>query len=318
MQALHSLSQGRAGYEQWQHDVRAICGRFESRAPESLDDFYGRIALNRLPGLEFADVATNAQSLAKSGHDTRAEDGCYYFLIYQQGGASVLAQKGQQALLRTGDCALIDSRYASEFNYLASMRHLSVHLPCEALERRLQGRRPRLAQAWSGSGAMGGIVGRFVSEIAARHALFGERDGRAMVEALLALLVPLADDVETLGGRARNFARVQAYIEARLGEELEPEAIARACAVSVRSLYRLFEERELTLGLHIRQLRVARCAEALRAPSHRHESVTQIALKWGFKDSAHFSRAFKERYGVAPREWRAAAHLPKPLAAAGK
>lgn len=307
MQAQHSLTRGRAGYEQWQHDVRTICGRFESRAPDALDDFYGRIALHRLPGLEFAEVATNARSLAKTAPDTRAEDGCYYFLIYQQAGSSVLTQQGQQALLRTGDCALIDSRYASEFVYFDGMRHLSVHLPCDALERRLQGRRPRLAQTWSGSSALGGILGHCVSQIALRHTQFGARDGGAMTDALLALLAPLADDVAHPSARARDFARVSAYIDARLDEELEPETIARACAVSVRSLYRLFEERELTLGTHIRQQRLERCAAALRAPALRHESVTQIALAWGFKDSAHFSRTFKARFGVAPREWRAGA-----------
>lgn len=307
MQALHSLTRGRAGYAQWQHDVRAICGRFESRAPDSLDDFYGRIALHRLPGLEFAEVDTNARSLAKTAPDTRAEDGCYYFLIYQQAGSSVLAQQGQQALLRAGDSALIDSRYASEFTYFSGMRHVSVHLPCEALERRLQGRRPRLAQTWSGSSALGGVLGHCVSQIAARHEQFGARDGGAMADALLALLAPLADDVEQPSGRARDMARVTAYLDARLDEDLDPQSIARACAVSVRSLYRLFEECGQTLGAHIRQQRLERCAQALRAPAQRHETVTQIALNWGFKDSAHFSRTFKARFGVAPREWRAAA-----------
>jgi len=32
--------------------------------------------------------------------------------------------------------------------------------------------------------------------------------------------------------------------------------------------------------------------------------VTEIAFRWGFKDSAHFSRAFKREFGISPSEVR--------------
>lgn len=306
MQATQSLALGRAGYAQWEHSVRSICGRFESRAPDRIDDFFGRIVLNRAEGFEFADVSTNARALAKSPLDVRREDGQFYFLIHQASGTSVLSQGGRQAMLAAGDSALIDSRSGSEFVYLGGMRHISLHLPCEAVERRLQGRRPRLCETIPGSSPFGAVLGRFIDEIASRHTLFGERDGAAMGEALLALLAPLADDTELAGGRLRDQARVAAYIEARLGDELDVETMARACAISVRSLYRLFEERGSTLGTFVRERRLARCAQALAAPASRHESVTQIALRWGFKDCAHFSRCFRAHFGMAPRDYRAA------------
>jgi AraC-like DNA-binding protein len=34
------------------------------------------------------------------------------------------------------------------------------------------------------------------------------------------------------------------------------------------------------------------------------EKLTRIAFRWGFNDSAHFSRAFTAEYGVTPREYR--------------
>ena len=33
--------------------------------------------------------------------------------------------------------------------------------------------------------------------------------------------------------------------------------------------------------------------------------VSEIAFAWGFNDAAHFSRAFRERFGCSPRELRA-------------
>jgi AraC-like DNA-binding protein len=35
------------------------------------------------------------------------------------------------------------------------------------------------------------------------------------------------------------------------------------------------------------------------------ESITSIAYKWGFTDSAHFSRSFKKQFEVSPKDFRA-------------
>ena len=143
-------------------------------------------------------------------------------------------------------------------------------------------------------------------QIVGQHALFNPRESAAMGDALLSMLAPLAEDVEQRGGSLRDYSRVVAYIEARLQEELSPERIARDVGVSVRSLYRLFEERQQTLGAYIREIRLQRCAEQLRAASCSDESLTCIAYRWGFKDSAHFSRSVRARFGLSPREYRKA------------
>jgi AraC family transcriptional regulator, positive regulator of tynA and feaB len=53
-------------------------------------------------------------------------------------------------------------------------------------------------------------------------------------------------------------------------------------------------------------------AEAwLKDPAMQHHLVCEIAYLVGFKSSAHFSRMFKTRFGVAPREYRDL-HLAKP------
>jgi AraC-like DNA-binding protein len=33
-------------------------------------------------------------------------------------------------------------------------------------------------------------------------------------------------------------------------------------------------------------------------------SISEICFRWGFNGSAHFSRAFRDQYGVSPREFR--------------
>jgi len=312
MNSMPTLSHGRQGLNHWREQLHNVCGRFETLARDDVSQFFGGITLSRLGGMELVDVATNADALRRSAADARADDGKYFFLIYQQAGSSVLMQHGKQACLETGDCALIDSRYSSEFRYLEGMRHLSFHLPCDALERRMNGRQPRICDTIAADSPLGTLLRGFIRQVVSQHSLFDERESLAIGDALLSLLAPLSKDVDRQAGSLRDYARVVAYIEARLQDELSPERIARDVGVSVRSLYRLFEERDQSLGAFIRELRLRRCAEQLHASSHRDENLTCIAHRWGFKDSAHFSRTFRAQYGVSPRDYRRGSTPPAP------
>jgi AraC-like DNA-binding protein len=59
-----------------------------------------------------------------------------------------------------------------------------------------------------------------------------------------------------------------------------------------------------TLSRYIQRRRVEESARALADPMRRTLSITAIATAHGFKSQAHFSRVFRESYGVAPRDFR--------------
>ena len=99
--------------------------------------------------------------------------------------------------------------------------------------------------------------------------------------------------------------QAKAFIAERLDDPaLSPGLVAKAQGVSVRQVHRLFASTGSSLGDWVRQLRLARCAAALRDQNQAHESLTRIAFRWGFNDSAHFSRAFRSAFGQTPREYR--------------
>jgi transcriptional regulator GlxA family with amidase domain len=119
----------------------------------------------------------------------------------------------------------------------------------------------------------------------------------------------LREQIETpqvIGHRNELLIRVKAYIEAKLADpELSVERIAHACNISVRGLHRLFAENPAgSVSRYLWQRRLIRCAEALRDPSQAHCSITEICLSYGFSSSSHFSRLFKDRFGVPPVRYR--------------
>lgn len=99
--------------------------------------------------------------------------------------------------------------------------------------------------------------------------------------------------------------RIIAYIDANLAwDGLVPSAIARQMGCSLRYLHRAFEGEGVTLERFIWDRRLEMSRVALMSPDKRAVSISEIAFACGFSSSAHFSRAFKSKYDIAPRRLR--------------
>jgi AraC-like DNA-binding protein len=124
--------------------------------------------------------------------------------------------------------------------------------------------------------------------------------GDAAVElARVALGAGLPSEPQRL--REAIVMQVRKYVETHLQEPgLAPPGIAAAHAISVRTLHEAFELTGESVGALVRRRRLERCHADLVAPSG--DTVSDIAHRWGFRDSSYFSRAFRRYYGVAPRE----------------
>ena len=45
-------------------------------------------------------------------------------------------------------------------------------------------------------------------------------------------------------------------------------------------------------------------ADLIADPAWRGHSMTEIAFGWGFNSAPHFTRTFRDRFGIPPREYR--------------
>ncbi|HEX6519736.1 MAG TPA: helix-turn-helix domain-containing protein, partial [Streptosporangiaceae bacterium] len=104
---------------------------------------------------------------------------------------------------------------------------------------------------------------------------------------------------------------VKSYIARHLADPgLGAERIARAMFISVRQVYKLWEAEPSPLGQWIVERRLEAARQELASPRRRNQTIAAIARRWGFADSTHFSRRFRQAYGMSPREWRHACRSP--------
>lgn len=110
----------------------------------------------------------------------------------------------------------------------------------------------------------------------------------------------------------RRISEAKALIEDQLNNpELTVEALAKAMGVSSRYLRGLFYGVE-KISHYILRRRLEESANQLANALHQNVSITAIAFQCGFNSTAHFSRAFRKKYLMTPREYRRS-HLDKAL-----
>lgn len=138
---------------------------------------------------------------------------------------------------------------------------------------------------------------------------FGIAARNATIELFQGMIDDRVIDDESLSSALAKAAKE--CIESRLlsDPDMDPESIASALYVSVRTLNRAFEHEMSSVMAYVRSRRLERARRELMSTSW---TVSELAARWHFTDSSHFIRVYKKQYGETPaaargarREWRA-------------
>lgn len=123
------------------------------------------------------------------------------------------------------------------------------------------------------------------------------------------LLRSAADEQLEHSSKLREFYIHEAltYIEHNFQNEITIEDIAGVCGLNRTYFGKIFKE---ALGKTPQEFllnyRMLKAAELLKLTSL---SIGDVGLAVGYANQMHFSRAFKNNYGISPREWRYQNHV---------
>lgn len=113
-----------------------------------------------------------------------------------------------------------------------------------------------------------------------------------------------ASPIQTKGGRMRDFYVKEAvtFIEQNFQNDITVEDIAAFCNLNRSYFGKIFHD---TVGKSPQEFlisyRMSKAGELLKMTSL---SIADIGNAVGYPNQLHFSRAFKNVYGVSPRAWR--------------
>ncbi|MFF7364213.1 helix-turn-helix domain-containing protein [Streptomyces sp. NPDC008125] len=222
------------------------------------------------------------------------------------GGAEVFLEPGDIVFCGPGTLASPRPGDAYRMTVFHVPRHLLTITDTDL--RRVLGVPLRCAEG------VGALVSHSLSVLAevreTHHSRPGERLVADAVEILAALVVDAVgtERPDSPDPGTRMAAAIRNHIDLHLTDpDLSPRSIARAHHISVRYLHKLFEDEGTTVSRLIRRRRLEACRRELGRTPRRRLTVAAVAHRWGFVSPSHFSRAFRDAYGMSPSQWQSSA-----------
>ena len=241
------------------------------------------------------------------------DDGCIS-VGFTLAGVTTLQQKDRATTQRPGDLVVIEHQPAVLTTSLGN-RSLYLHIPRERLESVL-GPANRYAALTIGAGlATTTLAMSFFAELSRMHHRLDPvavaRMGSIGVDLIVASIAErMAKDVPQSLCGTLIVQRAKAQVEANLCDpSFDPLRLAAAVGVSLSRLQTLFQERDQHVSDWIWQRRLELAAERLDDPAWAAMTIGTLANRCGFGTRTYFSRRFKERFGLAPSEFRHAVGL---------
>ncbi len=159
-------------------------------------------------------------------------------------------------------------------------------------------------------GGAGRLLADHLRSLAANKAAIAAVDAPHIAQATLHMVAACArPSLDTVASAclpldAARLRTAKRFLRDRLSTPLRIDAMAKALGMSRSQLYRLFEP-EGGVARYLARQRLAAIRTALDDPLER-RSIGEIGEAYGFGNAAFLSRAFRQAYGVSPRDYRAA------------
>ncbi|HSV58477.1 MAG TPA: helix-turn-helix domain-containing protein [Variovorax sp.] len=273
--------------------------------------FDGHIRQHSLPGLDLSIVTSCAQKVMRTPAHIARADGDYFLVSIQARGRGVVRQDGRDAQLAPGDFALYDSTRPYQLLFDDDFEQIVLKLPGERLRSELRDSERLTATAVSGREGAGHLMLAMLRTLREDIDMLQPASAFAVANGVRSILVaglqtlPAARTAGVSQITAYHLARVKRRIDERLADPaLNVASLAAELGLSASQLHRIFRNEPLTPAQTIWEKRLDAASRDLLEPRLAGRSVAEIAYAWGFSDAAHFSRAFRDRFGRSPREWR--------------
>ena len=269
-----------------------------------------RLEAFQVGSVELAHVVSSGMDTTRTRRQTAADSERVVALSMGMARRSVIEQRGAQLPATPHTVNLVELTQPYRSRIAPGTDGWSVKIPLDELtlpDHTLRSARPEIAAS-----PVHGVFANHLRSLA-RLAPRLEADastallGTATVALARALICSAAQDPRLMNESMADtlLLRAQAYVQAHVCDpDLTPERIAAMHHISVRHLYATFARAGLRLEQWIIGLRLEGARLDLARPESRRRTIAAVARHWCFPDASHFTRRFREAYGITPREWQ--------------
>jgi AraC-like DNA-binding protein len=279
---------------------------------ETRDPFFGSLLTCEIGESRLLSVRSTSQRIVRTGQRISQDRKSLYLLNYVVEGRGCTSQHGNFRDIGAGDFFFHDSSSVGDLRMAGPFEVLTLSLSRALVDRYFAQAQylcaAPLSVAHSATARVAADVLRSISENCLQmpgHCLETTVDSLVRI---VAMAYGLSAQPNTSTAHSALLIRIRNYILAHLEEEgLTPKRVAAAHGISERYLSKLFESDATTVCKWIWVQRLEASRRALSMPEFAHQTINEVAYRYGFNDMSHFSFSFRKRYGCTPRQYRAGA-----------
>ena len=261
-----------------------------------------------LGSLKIFEVTGSAVDVRRTRATIRRSDPGLVKVAVQLRGRGLIAQRDRQAVLTPGDFVVYDTSEPYLLRWENDYTLFVVMFPRSALKMSANGISSITAVPIRADHGVGALVSRFLSGLRLGLSAGSLNSNPRFEEAAIDLVcASVSDQASQINGAlgATILASAKSFIDRHHADPaLDPSMVAAAHHISPRYLRKLFAAAGITVAGCIKERRLERCRYDLEDRSLLRDSIGTICARHGYVDSAHFSRLFKQRYGLSPRAFR--------------
>jgi AraC family transcriptional regulator, positive regulator of tynA and feaB len=279
--------------------------------PANQETFDAELTLGTLGPIRLARMTCARSSIARTSRHIVHAPGRVFSFILQARGSGVLAQYGHEAPLKEGDITLCDSAAPHSYRFDENSEVLMLRIPASLLKERLPSPEQFCGRHLSSTEGLACTVAAVMASLCTQlerglSPYFQNSLARHVLDLLVTSYAIAFDSLAPVSSVVSGrHAKVKLYIEQHLRDpELSPCTIAQGLKLSSRYLRMIFATSNETVSAYILRRRLEECARQMTDPQWRARSIAEIAFGWGFNSAPHFTRSFRDRYGLSPRHYR--------------
>ena len=260
--------------------------------------------------LRLSVIRSHALGINRLAHEPHHRSQDNYLGVILLSGNYLLEQNGRETFLNPGDMAVYDATRPHRIQCTRAFSKLIITIPRPMLRDRLAGVEHCTALRIPGDSGIGAVAASFIRTAAQQAVTLDTNQFDALSEHsldlfTLALASVRPQDYNLSRSRSLALHRVKDYVVQHLANStLDTTMVAVGTGLSARYINDLFHDENTSLMRYVWQRRLENCRRDLLDPSRSGHRISEVALRWGFNDLSHFSRAFKLRFGCAARELR--------------
>lgn len=261
--------------------------------------------------LQLSLIQSSAISLERLPREPHLNSQDAYFAVLLLSGGYRLEQNEREVLLQPGDMTLYDAtrpHRAHCHGELSKLVYLSI--PRSVLRDKVAGIDRCTALRIPGVQGIGFVAANLLRS-SATHAdqlqahEFSTLSDHALDLLALAITSVRPVDINLSRSRSASINGIKTFIGQNLRNvDLDTYMISRHAGLSARYINGLFGDEGTSPMRYVWKCRLENCRKDMLSPAHAGQRLSDIAFRWGFNDAAHFSRAFKQRFGCSPGEFR--------------